>query len=264
MACVGKLETLLGILVTTFVPKGAELRLRAIQQTADSWKKFMKYDGKFHIHVADDGSDPLYNYEYWRSVYLSNWPSAVSFSYSRQERQGVGASLNRGFDACFEYTPLVFYGADDWSLLNTINITPWAEILMEYDDIGCVRLGVSSPFLRGGEMVRYKDIWAIKFEKYSYIWCQRPALYHKRFIQSYGAFPEMEKATEVDRIWNDIVLTKEGPDVVLALLHPWQHLWSIEQGDIVPPDNIPSERLSGEIPFGTDPIHTGNLPSLLS
>ena len=252
----------LALLLTPYVPSGASLRLEAMRQTFASWKQFMRYDGEIHIHVADDGSSPEYDRSFWEEFY-SGFGS--SFSYSHQERRGVGASLNIGFAACFQHTPMVFYGQDDWSLLNTINLTPWVEILMkdglpcerEEFELGSVRF-VFSPNLRGGRMVRCSDIWGIVWERYTYVFMQRPALYHKRFIDHYGLFPEMEKAVEVDRIFNDVVLEKkDGPEILLAHLYPWQHLWSIEAGDVVPPDNTPSDRFEGK-------VHTEDLPQLLS
>ena len=253
----------LALLLTTYVPPGAELRLEAEKQTFESWMKYLHYDGDLHIHVADDGSSPDKDEDFWMDFYSHERIS--SFSYSYQNRRGVGASLNTGFATCFERTPLVFFAQDDWSLLNTINLTPWAEILMEDSlpcekeqfILGCVRF-VISPFLRGGRLVRCNDVWGIVWERYTYVWAQRPAIYHKRFIDSYGKFPEMEKATEVDRIYNDVVLKKkDGPEILFALLHPFQHLWSIEMGDVVPPAEVKPFRFGGE-------VHTENLPQLLS
>lgn len=249
----------LAILVTTYVPQGAKLRIEAIQKTAASWKRNLRYDGEIHVHVADDGSDHQYDAGFWMGIY--DW--ANSFSYGQQQRRGVGASLNAGFQACFDVTPLVLYAVDDWSLVQSINLTPWAEVLMmgqpnckpQYT-LGCIRF-VTSPSLRGGELIRCNDVWGIVWERYTYIWAQRPALYHKRFIDAYGKFPEMEKAVEVDRIYNNTVLAKEdGPEIMLALVHQWQHLWSIEAGDVVPPASIPPDRFKGE-------VNTWGMPKLV-
>ncbi len=235
----------LAIVVTTYIPPNGALRMEAIERTIRSWKEHLKYDGGIHIHIADDGSAVTLGefLDFWGRL-LGDW---CTMSYSRREHEGVGASLNRGFATCHEITPITLYAVDDWSLVADLDITPWAQLLLENEDVGCVRLGMSSPWLRGGVMRVFPQGWTIEWERYSYIWCMRPALYHRRFLDAYGPLPEGVNAFEVDRLYNGRIVNSQGPSIVLALLHPWQHLWSIELGDIEPGGDVPEERLQGVV-----------------
>lgn len=233
----------LAILITTLAPAGGELRVQAAVRAVKSWQKHLKYAGKIHVHVADDGSSPSlrYGWDFWNELV----GDGMTFSYSRQEAKGVGASLNAGLAVCHEKTPITLYAVDDWELTHDFDATPWAELLMENEDVGCIRLGIPNPFLRQGTIRLFNQGWTVDFERYGYYWAMRPAIYHRRFFDSYGVLPEMVNPYEVDRIYNEHICRNSGPDVLLALFCPFQHIWSIELGDIEPGGDVPKERLQG-------------------
>lgn len=227
--------TVLAILITAYTPRGGEIRQGVAIQTIESWKKYLKFDGSLYVHVADDGTpsdmESFYGREFWEGL-IGDW---AEFSYSRQERRGVGASLNRGFKFCNSFTPFVLYAVDDWKLTEHLDISPWVEILEQEKYIGSIRLGAINPFMRGGELKRFENgRYAIFWERYSYYWSQRPAVYHSRFFDAYGLFPEEVNALEVDRIYNERICASTGPDIGYALTEPWEHIPSIELGDITP------------------------------
>jgi hypothetical protein len=188
----------------------AELTLR-------SWVANMKYDGELCLHVADDGSDLAWEPE-------KIWPGLISFS--RQERHGLGASLNAGFAKAFETSPLVFYcGGDDWQLQQPFDLSPWAQVLVEHEDVGIVRLGPPSPFLRG-EVVIYTENWqgwGLKLEPYGLCAGFRPEIFHKRLIDTYGWWKEDINASECERLFNVQWAADPKLHIVLALPHPWYH-----------------------------------------
>ena len=243
------------ILVTTYIPPGGALRLEAVERTAGSWIEYLKYDGDIHVHIADDGSGPDLDVEgFWRSL-VGDW---ATLSFSRQERQGVGASLNTGLRICHEIAPITLLTVDDWALIHPLDVTPWHQVLAKYPAVGCVMLGVSDPGMRGGQLLRWKlDTLAaatVSWERYRCYWNMKPALYHKRFFDAYGPLPERASAVDVDKIYNKHVCSSKGPTVELALLHPWRHIWSIELGDIEPGQAIPEDRLRGKVHAGVYPI----------
>jgi hypothetical protein len=124
---------------------------------------------------------------------------------------------------------------DDWELVAPLNVTPWVDVLATEQSIGCIRLGAVNPFMRNGELLRFLSAgYAIRWERYSYYWSQRPAVYHSRFRDAYGPFPENVDALVVDRQYNEHICASDGPDVVLVLHEPWIHQESIELGDITP------------------------------
>lgn len=223
----------IAIVITTYIPPGGEHRIRtAIEPTIESWKRCLKYDGNFYVHVADDGSEVSIPFDaaYWNSL-IGTW---AAVGYSRGERLGVGASLNRAHRDCWRRTPITLYAVDDWSLVANLDLTPWATALLANEDVGCVRLGASMPALRGGTMKQVRGGWGIEFERYAYYWSQRPALYHRRFFNAYGELPEHVDALTVDRQYNARICRGQGPSVILGILCPWQHIASVELGMTVP------------------------------
>lgn len=222
----------IAIVVTTYIPEGGERRITdAIEPTIGSWKRHLKHDANFYVHVADDGSaNPRFSENYWREL-IGDW---AEVGYSRAERQGVGASLNRAHEDCWKRTPITLYAVDDWALETTIFLDPWVKSLLEDESVGCVRLGAAMPFLRGGKMRQMPGGWGIEFERYSYYWCQRPALYHRRFFDAYGPLPEGIDALSVDQQYSEKVNETPGPDAILAILCPWVHIPSVELGTVTP------------------------------
>lgn len=220
------------IVVTTYFPvfEGYNRR-EVVEKTLRSWDDWLLYHGDLHIHVADDGSVIDYHVPEW----IGTWEG---ISYSYQHRKGVGVSLNAGFRKAFETSPLVFYGVDDWSLTQPFDLTPWAQLLMEREDCGMVRLGPPHPGTRG-KIEAFTDNWqgwGLRLDsRLGFAFGHRPALYHKRMIDRFGWFKENCNALECESDYNDRVATDwNGPDIVLALPHPWQHLDSVELAYIDP------------------------------
>lgn len=202
------------IVMTTWITD--ELRLRIVKETLHSWVDSLFYRGKLRLHVADDGSTIEWNPE-------EIWPYEIS--YSSQERKGVGASLNAGFKKAFEVSPLVLYAVDDWRLLEPFDITPWCVVLLNKEDVGIVRLGPPHPFLRGEieTLTTEWQGWGLRLDRYGLVVGHRPEIFHKRMIDAYGWFDEGVNAQECERLYTVRYANQPGPDIVLALPHPWFH-----------------------------------------
>lgn len=238
---------------TTYFPPGdpGAVRAAAFRQALESWAS-LRYQGELYLHRADDGSA--------QTGVVGLVPAIESafamahYSASRQERRGVGASLNAGFRRAFERSPLVLYAVDDWEVVEPFDLTLWADLLMEREDIGCVRLGPPHPGTRGTvEMFsveadppanQEKGGWFLRLDPYAFAFGHRPALYHRRMIDAYGWFEEDVNAYECERLYAEHYARKQlahvaagrppAPEVVLALPHPWRHIDSIELADIEP------------------------------
>ncbi|KKL60762.1 hypothetical protein LCGC14_2202080 [marine sediment metagenome] len=232
----------LAILVTTYAPAHGDLRIRAAKRSLESWKEHLKFSGALHVHVADDGSYPELDYgeTFWREL-IGDW---ATVSFSRQERIGLGASLNAGLAACKEITPFMLYAMDDWSLVAALDIDPWVQILEDNADVGCIRMGQPSGAVKGGRGRRFGLHVTVSFERYAFYWSLVPALYHQRFFDSYGPLPHGSPAL-MEKEYNANICRREGPAVLVAMLMPWQHLWSIKTGDVEPGQDVPRERTNG-------------------
>lgn len=227
------------IVMPTWLPDGqaGEARMKAVEQAVSSWATHLKYDGELVLQVADDGSQGKLGSSQGELV-SSWWPGLCELI--RNQRKGVGASVNAGARAAFDRSALMLNIVDDWELIHDFDLTPWAKILLANEDVGCIRLGMASPSLRGGKIRLFEEGWTILFERNCYYWCMKPALYHKRFFESYGALPEGDNAFEVDRIYNEHICAIQGPDVLLALFSPFNHLPSVELAHIQPGQEVKS------------------------
>jgi len=220
------------VVMTTWFPPGAEQkRIRAAQTAYRSWVNNLSYEGELSLHIADDGSDEnlLGRIEAGSPLLWTN-----NTTYSRQERRGVGASLNAGILQAVGEEALVLYLVDDWELLQPLDLTPWAKLLMTEESIGMVRLGLPHPDLTG-KIIHHPDCdWYMKLDRHHFVYAHRPSLYHQRFFDAYGLFAEGVNAYECERLYNEKFCNQSGPDIVLALPHPWRHIESVELAGVVP------------------------------
>ncbi len=219
--------------------------MEAAERSIESWKEHLiaHPDRKILLHVADDGSSPDLDYglEWWRTR-TRGW---ATLSYSRQEQGGIGMSLNKGISALD--TPIILYPMDDWSLKYPLEIEPWIELLEDNEDTGCIRMGQPSGSVRGGRGKRFGLLVGVDFERSNFYWSLTPALYHRRFFDAYGKFLENVSPVATEKDYNIRVCRGKGPAVLVAMLNPWQHLWSIKTGDLSPNEHVPPARLRGTV-----------------
>lgn len=220
----------LTIVMTTYFPEGEPGRLRklAAVKTLYSWRRNLRYVGEIRLHVADDGSDHA-------SLDLpSLW--CPCGSYSQQQRKGAGASLNTGIKRAFERSPLVAYFVDDWALTETFDITPWARLLLERNDVGMVRLGPPHPGTSGVVEAFTEEWqgWGLRLDRSGFAFGHRPAIYHRRLFDHYSWFKEEVSALECEQEYNSRVCNFQGPDIVLSLPHPWRHIDTFSLSGMAP------------------------------
>lgn len=239
----------IGIVLTTYNPGGVggDLRFQSLKKTLKSWESNLQYEGILRLHIAEDQlRETKYPDPTPFSYGLANlqdfrWREQIP-TFSNQDRKGVGASLNTGFRAIWDVTPnaLILYAVDDWALTEPFNLTPWARLLLEREDVGMVRLGPPHPNLSGTVEIFTNEWqgWGLRLARHHYAFGHRPALYHRRMIDAYGWFKEDCSALECEQLYNEKFCESKvksvGPDIVLALQHPWRHLDSVELADIDP------------------------------
>ncbi|MCI0556247.1 MAG: hypothetical protein L0287_35335, partial [Anaerolineae bacterium] len=169
----------------------------------------------------------------------ATWWKRGDVFHTRQIHRGVGASLNAGimYQCIVRQQQLIAYFVDDWILKSPLDLTPWAELVLEQpDNIGMVRLGPPHPELTG-QIRMYKQGWAVSLERHHYAFAMRPALYHGRFFQFYGAFDENCSAIAAERDYNERFCTvNTGPGIVLALPEIWDYSRQPSLSDAIPSD----------------------------
>lgn len=219
------------IVVTTWLPPDEEQRhdrIRALRMAVYSWSTQLQYDGRVNLHIADDGTEDA---DIHQLVYPVWQRSPITVT--TQRRRGVGASLNAGFTEALQQGDLVAYFVDDWQLQQPLDITPWAQLLAEDEDIGMVRLGPPHPDLTG-QVKAFAQGWALLLQRHNFAFAHRPALYHRRMYDYYGPFKERVNALHCEHDYNQRFCTARGPKILLALHHPWQHLESVELSAVQP------------------------------
>lgn len=230
------------IVMTTYFSEDRDgnVRRTAARMTLKSWKKYLKYAGQLDLIIAHDGAgndEGTDNIGKFHKDASAIWDREVT-TFSPSGRHGVGRSLNLGFRSAFKLSPIVLYAVDDWALVQDFRIIPWVQLLLEREDVGMVRLGPPHPGTEG-RVEAFTDNWqgwGLRLNrKEGFAFGHRPALYHKRMIDYYGWFKEDCSAIECEKDYANRFNEDElGPDMVLALPHPWQHLDSISMSGIDP------------------------------
>lgn len=226
------------VVMTVFIPptEGGFARLQGARQTALSWGRHMRYSGQLRLHVADD-SVATSEAETEMIMQFSPWEAEATHTRGK----GLGGGLNEGLRAAFSHGDLALYADDSYSLIADLDLTPWARVLLEHEDIGAVSLMPPRPEQKGGQVVyvhgiHLEGVAGVVFGRQGYNWNGRPLLYHRRFFDYYGATLEHSSGYEWEADYaNRYNSMPEGPCVLFAFLDPFQHVWSgVRLGDKPP------------------------------
>ena len=224
------------LVVSTFFPdsdNGAE-RARVALSCVRSWRTNIRRNVQLNLHVSDDGS-PGHTLE----TFLDGVRFCFQeFTHTRQERRGLGASLNAGFRQAYQSGHLALYVPDDFYLASGIDLA-FAANLMEADpDIGMVRIGLPHPDITG--TIRHfpgiddVETFALVMDPHHYVMGQRPSLYHRRMFDAIGPFKEGVSALACEADYNDRWLRDRPFKAVQWIPNLWEHRHTIELGDIDP------------------------------
>lgn len=224
------------MVATTWCPsddRGAA-RFAAFVHALKTWNDLLRFDGAIDLVVADDGTTgDLFQ----RMIAVDSLWKRGDFHLTRVARRGVGGSLNRAFafnEGWFRRDNRVYlYAVDDWALTADFDLNPWAQLLEERTDVGVVRLGPPHPqnVLRVCAWTDNWQGWAGVIEPSlsgGIIVSERPALWHRRMIDTHGTFKEQCSALECEQDYDDryrdAYANGQWKKVLLALPHPWMHL----------------------------------------
>lgn len=168
------------VILQTF--KRTDCALRTVMAA----RQYLRYDGPLLWYVADDGSSEWHLMEVQAALMDAPWIGWHS------ERRGYGANANAAWDAANEISALTFWLEDDWELTAPLDLTPYAYLLMEREDIGMVRLGylnagiIGETFGYGGRL--YWKLHHEPAQSYELVFTGHPSLRHRRYRQDYGDY----------------------------------------------------------------------------
>lgn len=170
------------VILQTF--KRTDCALRTIAAA----RQYLRYDGPLVWYVADDGSPEGHFQEIGN---LLN-EMGVSVCGAHSLRRGYGANANEAWHAADEIGALTFWLEDDWMLQSYLDLTPYAYLLMERDDIGMVRLGylnagiIGETFGYGGRL--YWKLHHEPAQSHELVFTGHPSLRHRRYRADYGDY----------------------------------------------------------------------------
>lgn len=217
------------IVTTTYFSKEHEgfARMYTALESTVSW--FDKIEGEgIRLHIADDGSDhELFD------PFISELQKVYTLTWSRQERGGIGASLNKGLAQAWANGGLVFYIVDDMRLEVPLDLSFPASVLNNHEDIMAVRIGLPHPDTTG--RVRYfpnehkYETYMLELDPHHYVMTHRPFMAHKRMMR-YGPYVEGIKAGDCETEFNNRYLKDPVLKVEQWIPNVWLHNSPIELG----------------------------------
>lgn len=176
---------MISVVMTTYDP-GDERRTSVAQYALRSLIENLQYPSLRWV-ISDDGSSGRHVEKLWGELF-GRGEEVVMLDAARR---GVGYSKNIALRNAFSVSPLVLLTEDDWLLKEPFDLAPYAEVLLNHDDVGMVRLGYL-----GGEMtashVDYSGMpfWKLHQGSGVYIYSGQVALIKKSFYDSVGYHQE--------------------------------------------------------------------------
>lgn len=167
-------------------------RRDVLQGTIAHLKEHLYYVGRWHLIIADDGSD-----DGTQAMLAEQYPEAILI---QSQRGGMGANANAGLRACVERTPYVLQLQDDMWLKGHLDLHPHVELLMINQTAGYIRLwGIGGHHYRATlEGNHWRLLWDCPE---LYIPSDRPHLKHQRFHSYFGMYPEGYKSAQTEVAW---------------------------------------------------------------
>lgn len=184
-------------------------RPNEIKATITALKKYLRYDGLLHWHIADDGSP---------AGYLDGIREAfpdICFTATVTERKGWGANVNAALQ--FVASDFVFMCEDDYVARKLLNINDGVSLLLALPTIGLVRYdGLAghdlvlhlTEFQNNAGLTAYLSIEPSS--RHLNIYSNRPHLKHRRFHECYGWYKEGLKLGETEEEFAHRVRNKIG------------------------------------------------------
>jgi hypothetical protein len=182
-------------------------------RTVDSACEHLIYPN-LYWYIADGGNRGE-NFEIVKNRLIHNDARIWGF-HSTPEYPSYGKDANLAWNKSIDLTRLTMWLEDDWELRQTLDLRPYADLLMDREEFGMVRLGylnvgmVGKTIGHGGHLYW----WLHRDSDEAYVFTGHPSLRHWRFRHAYGPYTEGRRPgeTELDMAWQ--FRTKPGPGIL--------------------------------------------------
>lgn len=170
------------IILQTFERTDVALR------TIDAALKHLRYGGDLLWYVADDSRNAEHGEAIRDALHSTNLIGA-------HHLPGVtyGENSNAAIRAAEQVSDLLLFLEDDWELRETLDLYPYAALLMESPEIGMVRLGNLNLDIRGRTWAHNGLLyWKLDREPHiegTPVFTGHPSLRHRRYREAYGEYP---------------------------------------------------------------------------
>lgn len=162
-------------------------------------------------YVADDGSPQEHIDQVLQALdgaELVGWHTLPGGTY--------GANANQAWEAAHAISTLSFWLEDDWELSRELDLRPYADLLMDDERFGMIRLGYLNLGMAGLTLGHAGRLywWLNRESPEAYVFTGHPSLRHRRFREAYGPYTEGRRPgeTELDYCWS--FRTKPGPGIL--------------------------------------------------
>lgn len=193
--------------------KRTDVALRTIRAARER----LSYQGDLVWYIADDGSP---------AEHLSAVRELLPEAPYHSERRGYGGNSNAAWRMADAVSPLTLWLEDDWELTQPLDLTPFADLLMERPEIGMLRLGVLNLDIKGrtwGHAGRlYWTLDHIPHHDGTPVFTGHPSLRHVRYRDAYGWYPEglVPGDTELAYAYQYRIGAIDGPAILWPVDYP--------------------------------------------
>lgn len=204
--------------------------------TIEAIQRNLKYDGRLSWYIAADNSNDHHVAQVVRAAtdgMAFKRAGHGVFTVLQETTGGYGVAANEAWRECSETgCPITFWLEDDWRLERPLDITKSVRLLLERENVGCVRYSYLPTGLEcesvGHDFTMYLNIKKTR----SYAFSGNPHLKHERF-KYYGEYPEGKNPGDTEIFYDGkIRLRHNGPEI-------W---WVLDIGDNPPFKHIGEEQ----------------------
>lgn len=172
-----------------------------IRRTLDALRRYLCYEGEIQWHLADDGSPSDY-----LPQLLVDYDD-IRFSWTITERKGWGANVNKALR--YINADYIFMCEDDYVAQRPLDLTCGVALMQAVQDIALVRYDG----LEGHALTLHLEEVATELGTINYlridpvlskhlnVYSNRPHLFHRRFIDFYGPYPEGKRIGETEEAY---------------------------------------------------------------
>jgi len=201
-------------------------------ETIQSARKNLIYGRPLYWIIADDGSDEAHFSAVYKAIEADEQGSGVTFSCF-SEKLNYGGIANLAVEIANENgCPITFWLEDDWRTERPFDLTPYACLLAQDDDIGMVRLAHMPTGLEADTIGRHGRMYLHIKKTRQYAFSGNPHLKHFRFFEDYGMYPIGRNPGNTEVFYDHTVRTTEGCKIVWPLAigdtYPFGHIGEVQ------------------------------------